>query len=238
MNEKEYTEGIEVQSPALKKLDNFWYHYKWHTLITLFFVIVFAVCTIQMCTQKTSDMLVMYSGPEALDESERDNITKVFEYLVDKEGYAIGITAYNVLSEDEVKELEKKTDEDGNPLFVNRAFYTEEYKTYSNYIMTGESSVMLLSPWLYEALVKSDRLRSISDVTDSVSEDMLVGECGIALGKTDLYAKYEALQALPEDTVICFARANFGMGKNSKQKHYAKEEMLFRAIVEYETAEE
>ena len=97
---------------------------------------------------------------------------------------------------------------------------------------------MLLSPWLYEALVKSDRLRSISDVTDSVSEDMLVGECGIALGKTDLYAKYEALQALPEDTVICFARANFGMGKNSKQKHYAKEEMLFRAIVEYETAEE
>lgn len=237
MNEKEYTEGIEVQSPMLKKLDNFWYHYKWHTLITLFFLIVFTVCTVQMCTQKTNDMLVMYSGPEALDQSERDNITKVLEHLVEEEGYAIGINAYNVLSEDEIRALEAETDADGKPLFVNRAFYTDEYKNYGTYTGTGESSIMLLSPWLYESLYKNDRLRNISDLTDGVSEDALVNECGIVLGKTDIYAKYEALQVLPEDTVICFARPNWGMGKNSKAKHYAKEETLFCAIVEYENTE-
>lgn len=237
MNEKEYTEGIEVQSKTLKKLDNFWYHYKWHTIFTLFFVIVFVVCTVQMCTQKTDDMLVLYSGSESLDGTERENIESVFKYLAEEEGYSVGLTAYNVLSEDEIKELEAETDDDGKPVFVDRSFFVTEYDMYSKYLMTGESSVMLLSPWLYDSLVASDRLREISSITDNVDEDALVGEYGIELGKTDIYAKYEALQVLPEDTVICFVQANYGMGKNSRAKHYAKEEALFRAIVEYESME-
>lgn len=237
MNEKEYTGGIEVQSPALKKLDNFWYHYKWHTIFIAFFVIVFAVCTLQMCTQKKSDVLVLYAGPESLDQTERDNITNLLGHFASEDGLTVGVTAYNVLSDDEVKALEAETDEDGKPLFVNRSFYTEEYKTYGNYRMTGESSIMLLSPWLYEELAGGDRLRKISSVTDAVSEDALVGEYGVLLGKTDLYEKYEVLRNLPEDTVICFAQPNWGMGKNSKEKHYAKEEALLRAILEYENTD-
>ena len=237
MNEKEYTEGIEVQSRSLKKLDNFWYHYKWHVLFTLFFVIVFVICTVQMCTQKADDMLVLYSGSESLDGTERENIESVFKYLTYEEGYSVGITAYNVLSEDEIKALEAETDDDGKPVFVDRSFFVTEYDMYSKYLMTGESSVMLLSPWLYEGLASTDRLREISSVADNLDEDALVGEYGIELGKTDIYAKYEALQILPEDTVICFARANYGVGKNSRKKHYAKEEELFRAIVEFESTD-
>ena len=237
MNDKEYTGGIEVQSPALKKLDNFWYHYKWHTLAIAFFVIVFAVCTLQMCTKENNDMLVLYAGPEALDQSEIDNITSVFEHIMSEEGYAVGITAYNVLSEDEIKALEAETDEEGKPRFVNRAFYTEEYKNYGNYRMTGESSIMLLTPWLYEELAANDRLRPISELADAIREDALVGEYGVELGKTDLYEKYEVLKCLPEDTVICLAQPNWGMGKNSREKHYAKEEALFCAILAYENTE-
>lgn len=236
MNEKEYTEGIQVQSKSLKWLDNFWYHYKWHTLITLFFVIVFTVCTFQMCTQKTSDILVMYAGSESLDESERSNITKVFEYLVEGEEYSVDINSYNILSEDEIKDMSAETDANGDPVFVNRAFYNEEYQTYRTYLGTGESSVMILSPWAYEEIAV-EALRPVSELTDKVSADALAGEYGVILGKLDIYEKYEALQVLPEDTVICLRRPNSIMGKNSKEKNYAKEEELFCAIVEYINAE-
>ena len=236
MNEKEYTEGIQVQSKALKWLDNFWYHYKWSTLITLFFVIVATVCTVQMCTSAPSDILVMYAGSESLDERERSNITKVFEYLVEDSEHSVGINSYNILSEDEIKEMSAETDENGDPVFVNRAFYTQEHQTYETYLGTGESSVMMLSPWAYEEIAV-EALRPVSELTDNVPEEALVGEYGIALGKLDIYKKYEALQVLPEDTVICLRRPNGLWGKNSNEKNYAQEDELFCAIVEYVNAE-
>lgn len=234
MNDKEYTGGIVVEGKTASRLDNFWYHYKWHTLITLFFVIVFVVCSVQMCTTKRSDTLVMYAGSEQLDDNEQKNIVKIFEHLAQDEGTSVGITAYNVLSEDEIRELEAETDEDGKPLFVNRSFYTEQYQVYHSYLMTGESSVMILSEWLYRELETAGRLRPISELTDSVDAEALVGECGIALAKTDLYEKYDALKSLPEDSVICLVKPNFGMGKNSKEKNYKRDEALFVAIAEFE----
>jgi len=232
MNEKEYTEGIVVKSKAAKRIENFWYHYKWHTLIIAFFVIVFTVCTVQMCTKEEFDITFVYAGSESLDARERENIINVFEYLTEEEGYSIGLTSYNVLSENEIKDMAAETDEDGEPVFVNRSFYNEEYQVYSKYLMTGESSVMLLSPFLYEELASADRLRSVDELTDSFDSAALVGDFCIELGKTDLYAKYEALQALPEDTVICLMKP-YVAGKSSKEKHYVKEENLFLAIVEY-----
>ena len=234
MNDKEYTGGIVVEGKTASRLDNFWYHYKWHTLITLFFVIVFAVCTLQMCTNQRSDVLVMYAGSEQLDDNEQKNIVKILGQLVEEDEISVGITAYNVLSEDEIRELEAETDEDGKPLFVNRSFYTEQYQVYHSYLMTGESSVMIVSEWLYRELESADRLRPVSELTDSVCEDALVGECGIALAKTDLYAKYDTLKSLPEDSVICIVKPNFGMGRNSKEKNYKRDEALFVAVAEFE----
>ena len=37
-NEKNDGE-IKINSPPLEKLENFWYHYKWHSIVALFLVI-------------------------------------------------------------------------------------------------------------------------------------------------------------------------------------------------------
>ena len=235
MNDKEYTGGVVIEGKVASRLDNFWYHYKWHTLITLFFVIVLTVCTVQMCTNQRSDVLVMYAGSEQLDDNEQKNIVKILEHLAENDEISVGITAYNLLSEDEIRALEAETDEDGKSLFVNRSFYTEQYQVYHSYLMTGESSVMIVSEWLYRELESADRLRPVSELTDGVDEDARIGECGILLEKTDLYEKYDALKALPEDSVVCLVKPNFGMGKNSKEKNYKRDEALFVAIAEFET---
>ena len=37
---KEQGGAIAVQNPVLKWLDNYWYHYKWHTIVVAFFIFV------------------------------------------------------------------------------------------------------------------------------------------------------------------------------------------------------
>ena len=61
---EEKYEGSEIVSPFMKKLDNFWYHYKWHSLIALFFVLVITVCSVQMCTREEYDIHILYAGPD------------------------------------------------------------------------------------------------------------------------------------------------------------------------------
>ena len=44
-------------------VENFWYHHKFGTLVTIFLVIVLLVCTLQMCGKNSYDVHVLYSGP-------------------------------------------------------------------------------------------------------------------------------------------------------------------------------
>ena len=57
------TTGTELSfgKKALKWLDNFWYHYKWPTIIAAFFIAVFAICIAQAVTRSEYDMYVRYA---------------------------------------------------------------------------------------------------------------------------------------------------------------------------------
>ena len=47
----------------IKWLDNFWYHYKWPTLIIGFLVIAVSVMSVQYITRDRFDLSVVYAGP-------------------------------------------------------------------------------------------------------------------------------------------------------------------------------
>ena len=78
-DEKQYTDGIAVkESKFLAWFDNYWYHYKWVTIVVAFFLVVFSICIIQSCTNKPADILVTYAGPVSLNVDEKANIERVF----------------------------------------------------------------------------------------------------------------------------------------------------------------
>ena len=52
----------------LKWLENYWYHYKWHTLIVAFFVIMLTVMGVQMCSREDNDIYIIYAGPELISD--------------------------------------------------------------------------------------------------------------------------------------------------------------------------
>ena len=239
--EKEYTEGISVKGGLAGKLDNFWYHHKWTTLMIGFFVIVAIICTAQMCNKEADDLTVVYAGRHGLKASEISNIGAVLSNIApedfDGDGRkSIAVSAYNIMSQAQIEEMAKQTDAAGNNVHVDKSFFTNEYSTYNNYIKTGESSILFLDEWEYDELVKHGMLMRLDEVLDSVPEGA-VGEYGVRLGDTDLYSYYSVMQLLPEDTVVCILRP-FAIGKSSKEKYYEREEKMFCAIVTFDSGEE
>lgn len=233
--EKQYTEGISVkENKFLVWLDNYWYHYKWATLVVAFFVIVFAVCIVQSCTNRSSDIIFTYAGPVSLKSDEKIGLEGVFsKNLPDdmkENGETAGLVAYYILSKEQVEQAEKETDADGYRVDVDNAFNSNELDSFESQLMTGMSSVLLLDPWLYDSLVgaegNTEQLQELSHVLGATPEHA-VGKYGIRLGDTEMYRSNALLQCLPEDTVICLRSQILG----KKDKEYAKEKEAFKSIV-------
>ena len=235
-SDKQYTEGIAVRGGFLGWLDNYWYHYKWITLGVAFFLLVGIICTVQACNKEKEDLIFVYAGRNQLSAAEAEDVCKVFEAICpeDFDGNGkkqISMSHYCILSEAQIKERQAETDENGDAVYFDNSYNTNQYDTYYSYIMTGESSVLLVDPWLFESLVAGDRLMELEEVLGYVP-DGAIGEYGIALGDTAIYEQYGVMKLIPEDTVICLLRPYFA-GKSSKQEYYSCEKKMFEALVSF-----
>lgn len=239
MEDKISAAEIKDNSKFLKWLDNYWYHYKVPTIIVLFISIVLLVCTLQMCaTDDKQDITVLYSGPFLMMGSEHENVRNVLNYVMPEDFNGDGrkyteLITYQVASEQQIKDMEAETDENGNPKYsINRQYYINEYSNYSNMLITGEFALCFLDPWLYESLANSDRLKTLTDIFGEMP-DGAVGDFGVRLGDTAMYQYYDVLKILPEDTVICLLKP-YVFGETSKEDIYARSVSMFKAVVEFE----
>lgn len=212
----------------IKWLDNYWYHYKWPTIIVAFFVVVFAVSFIQSATKKEKDILITYAGSVALTADEKAAIETLLSDNL-PEGFGnkgadgdAGLTAYLIYSAAQIKEQESKQ------IFVDTAFNSSEYSTLNSQYKTGNGSIYLLEKWLYDELVPKnegdvERLKPLSEIFGETPSGA-VDKYGIRLGDTEIYKNSPALQVLPADTMICLHEQILG------QKKYDKEIEAFKAI--------
>lgn len=223
---KIHTEGIKSDTKVQKWLDNFWYHYKWHTVITLFFVIVILVCTLSTCGRETYDSTVLYAGPAYLDSEKKSGVEAVLEAVMpdDKSGDGeknVFLNTFLIYSKEQIEEIEAETDEEGRHLDVDNSTITKNSENFYDYLMTGETSLCLLDPSLFEALLSNERLAEIEE-----------GVWGVRLGDLSIYENYAVLRELPEDTVVCFLRQNL-IGGNSDDEVYENDRRLLDAILEF-----
>ncbi len=210
--------------------ENFWYHYKWTTISVLVGLFILLVCILQSCETDKTDLVVVYAGPAHLTAEQSGQISTLLSDQLpvdfDNNGEKLAVLApYQIYSEAQIKALPSDR--------VDRTYNTSQYSTYSNYLQTGETSVYLLDPWLYEELKSGNRLRPLGDVMDSVPAGA-IDEFGVRLGDTDLYKKYAVLQVLPEDTVVCLMR-QYVVGKSRKDNFYEFQVNTFEALVQTTT---
>ncbi|MBQ8140247.1 MAG: hypothetical protein IJ038_00940 [Clostridia bacterium] len=230
---------IKPQSNFLRRVENFWYHYKWTTIIVLFFVLVFVVCTVQMCSNEKEDIAVLYAGPVQMSAEEMSNFESVMNFVMpedfDKNGKKdTKSVGYQIYSEEQIKNIESQTDAAGVAGYVDRSYNSGNYDNFYNYIQTGDCSICFVDPSLFENMRAHDRLMKLSDVLGY--SDGSIDGYGYRLGDLEIYDSYGALQVMPEDTVVCLLRP-LVVGKSSDAEAYGFEKSMFKAIIEFENAE-
>ena len=240
---------IKAASPVLRWLDNFWYHYKWTVIVVTFFVAVAVVGIVQMISRPSYDTSICLASTYRMNKEERAEFEKLITRICPEDFNGDGekllnIVEYQIYSQaefdSEAERYEAMTNEDGegDQFQINRKFNVDEYDNFNRFTMTGETSVYILSPYLYGILKGSDRLMPLSEVFSDgkLPEGALGDGYGVALKDTDFYQYNAAAQIYPENAVICLHRPTVA-GRASKEDTYAEDMAFFMAIVEYEVKE-
>ena len=248
-SDKPEARDIMESSPALRWLDNFWYHYKWTVIIVAFFVSVAVIGIVQMVNRPNYDTSVCLASPYKMNKEERADMEALFRKICPEDFNGDGeklvnLVEYQIYSEEEFESeadrYEAMTDENGNSdqFQINRKFNSDEYKNFSNFTMTGETSVYVLSPYLYDLLVSAERLKPLSEVyTDgTLPAGALPDGFGIALKDTDFYKYNPAAQIYPENAILCLHKPTIS-GRSKNEARYAEDMAFFKAIADFEVRE-
>ncbi len=224
--------SIRPQGRALKWLDNFWYHHKWHTLIALFVVAVVVVLIVQTVQQPGDDVLVCYAGTYGFSPEELEEVRTVLDAKLPQDFNGdgkkhVGFVRYQVYS---AEELELDVKENNGHGTVNTAFNASQKTAFDQFVMTGECSVYLCSPYLYEQLLSRGVVRPLCEVLDAVPENSY-SDYAVRLAETRWYTDNVLLRRLPPDTLIVMT-IPYAWGASASQDQYANSAAMFREMIE------
>ena len=230
----------EIKSPVLKWLDNFWYHYKWHTLIAIFFVVLIAVSTAQMCKKNSYDIYIMYAGQHDVERTSDTGITE-YETLLggltklssDFDGDGKVNVSFLPLFLPSNEEIQEITKEDG--VEVNTSVIKDNSEIFNTNIVYSNYYLCILSKSLYETY------RTISDVEIFVplgsyvegTDITLYAKDAILLSSTAL-GQSAGFADFPPDTVICLrntTEVSSNLTGAKSREHFENAEATLRALL-------
>lgn len=229
---------IKVDTKVSKKLENFWFYHKWHVLVAIFVLLVLIVCTLQMCENESKDVAIIYAGPYATTQSA--SIRQAFGAVIPKDFNGDGKKAADlvmlfVCSEEQIRDIESTTFEDGSHEIVDRKFIQDQYQQFNNLVMIGAYSICIIDPWLYNQVNDAGGFATLKDTLGYKPENAR-DENSICLADTEFGEYYKDVLGFPEDSVLCMRKigtVSSWFNQNKSQKEYQNAVDTFRAIVEF-----
>ncbi len=227
-NKEIYEGDIKIKTPFKEKAENFWYHYKWHSIAAVFAVVVIIILTLQMCSKEAFDAYILYAGNYEISRNSSDGDLSAYQQIsssfktvcedFDEDGNVNpALLNLYVLNSDEIAEaLEGK---DGYE--INESLIREDTETLHQTLLFGEYFVCLLSERLfleYEAEYGGALFAPIAEYTADGAEYRYASEHGIYLSST-AFGQRPEMAKLPEDTVICIRALS------EVSTHFSKKEM-------------
>ena len=238
--------NIKIQSQKFKKAENFFYHYKWHTIIGVFLAFVIGLCIFQSCQKTTYDAYIMYAGGHDLRIREAEQSERTYEILYKSIGSYLG--DYNddgernlsfldmyIPSPEEIDKLEE-----GSGVPYNRL--KEDDELFRSNILSGDYYVCIISKHLFDEWTKDDNnpfvpvasyLPDGAKIAEGENDDgyRLASEYGVYLSSTPVKDK-PGFKLLPDDTIICLRKYSKASSPGKKgQKTYESCEKLFTSII-------
>ena len=223
----EYIEGVgEVETPkSLKdRAANFWYHYKWHSILALILIFAITVCSLQFCKKEDYDIHILYAGGyvvgKTAPEGSEAEIVKVLSALKrvssDYDGdqnHRVNFTNYYFLSASEQQALGSN---------IDYAFLTNDKKSLESALEFSEFYLCFISPAVYEQYNEHgeiDMFISLNEYKSIADESSFYAYNALKLSSTDFY-KMPGISSLPEDTLICIKTPSVLASKSDEHNEY------------------
>lgn len=190
-----------------KWLENYWYHYKWATIISAFFITVAVICIVQIASKKNYNIYIRYVGDSVITGTQYDDMTGALEKIVSgdkKDSVNFAQVAY--------------ISDDDNP-----------YKNEKNAVARETLSSMLVQPYYiyimdltaYNDYKDSGVFAPLSNIFEEDVTDISYDEYALYLSKTEFLKNASGMEWVEEDTVIVIKIVPYDSvftGKKSKRE--------------------
>ena len=223
---KRNIEGVgEVLAPDTpkEKIQNFWYHYKWHTVVSLVLVIALLVCSLQFCARESYDAYILYAGSKRIGRTSKDGdvaeivsvLSSLKRFTEDFDGdgeVKINLSDLYYLSAEDTAKADA----------TDTALLTNDKNTLSTLLEHSEYYFCLISPDVYEAYHKvgdNDLFIPLDTYKSTSPELEYYSDNAIYLSSTAAY-KLPALSSFPSDTLICIRRPSVLGAKSDEHVTY------------------
>ena len=246
MEENRNTDTYGQATMSFKeKWENYWYHYKWHTIVAVVTLIMFTVLILQTCQREEYDVHAVYAGSHRFSRLSQDGdipkynsmLTTLKKFTSDHNGdgaVSVDLRDLYVMTEGEIAELLSK-DPDAD---INESLIAEDTDTLGTLLLYSEYFLVFISEELfmsYEATYEGALFEEIAQYTDTDSgiEYEYASSHGIYLGSLPFHEEAEVCD-LPANTVVCIRKLSevaSALDKNGNTEHHNRAEQMLRNIL-------
>ncbi len=210
-----------------KSLENYWYHYKWATIITIFFGIALIVCLVQCSSKDKYDMYALYAGPCYIGEKETADLKDAINDYMEAERQNVCTNSFVYVSESKREEYEQ------NDAYVNVGINMQQTNDFFEFLYSASFNMLILDGELYTMIQKDEILTPIAEISNIGSQKSSDGYC-VRLCDTSLPQKYSLFAKMPDDTVLCYRKKVLIQNVASKNNYsaYEYQKSIFKKIIE------
>lgn len=237
------TEAEKSDEPIVKAgfFENFWYHYKTVTIVTLIFAFIIGVGVYQMVSKVTPDVYIMYSGPTYYDNTRP--LMDAFESVMAEDYNGDGEKKVNILhtvryTPEQIAILEAEAEAIGEDYEFDYHFNAQEYERFQNEIMVGESIICLMDPSLYYEVGGNEIFMSLEEALGYVPEEA-ADDYAIYFKELKFAKFYSIFEQMPEDTLLVIRRTTAMQKLKGKKAETAQKNHVdyFKSMIEFEYPE-
>lgn len=236
--------GAPLYKPSAKaKLENYWYHYKWHSIAAVFVIIAILVCSLQMCAKDSYDAYVLYAGDYEVKRTTEGGGVAEYQRFVDafgrvcadNDGDGRGNVSFNnlfVLSAEQIAEIESDPEHE-----LGYALLKSDAETLKDRLIYSEYYLCILSKEVYDEYKVIDGIPlflPLAGYLPEGSEAVLYDEGAVELSSLE-FGKIPVMLGLDGAVVCLRTKSAFADHFNKKQneKNFANCEQLLRNILTY-----
>jgi len=178
-------------SKFLNWLDNYWYHYKWHTIIVSFFLVIGTISFVQLFNKESYDAYVMYVGDAAVPDTQYYDIVNS---LKDVSSDYDGDKKHNINF--------SKTVFISDPENDMASTVNASAMQYLSNLVVQPYYIYLMDEEVYKIYKDNDIFVPISELVPDLPEDWYYDDTAVRFDKTDYANSFPGVDKLGENTLI------------------------------------